>query len=68
MWVVEHAPGDEDWLGSDYCLHKLNKDGSRSKSKYNICFWPLMVTVNSWEKRIAAKEHNAKYAEIEVVA
>lgn len=68
MWVVEHAPGDVDWLGKDYSLRKLNKDGSRSKAKYNICFWPILVNVNSWEKRIAAKEHNAKYAEIEVVA
>lgn len=68
MWVVEHAPGDPDWFGSDYSLRKLNKDGSRSKAKNNICFWPIFITVSSYEKRLAAKAHNAKYAQIEVIA
>ena len=68
MWVVDHAPGDPGWYGSDYCLKKLNKNGSRSQAKHNICFWPIMISVNSYEKRWAAEAHNKKYAQIEVVA
>ena len=68
IWRVEHAPGDPGWLGKDWSLRKLNKDGSLSTCKYNICFWPLMVTVSSRDKRIAAKQHNAKCATIEVLA
>ena len=68
MWKVAHAPGDPDWFGSDYSLRRLNKDGTESKSKNNITFWPLCVFVNSYCKRMEAKAHNAANAQIEVLA
>ena len=64
---IVHAPGDNDWSGNDYCLYRLNKNGSISNSKYNIAFWPLMVTVSSFRQRCEAKQHNAQYATIEVL-
>lgn len=65
---IAHAPGNENWIGRDYSLRKVNeKTLEDSKTKYNLGFWPLFVTVNSREKRTEAKEHNAKYATIEVV-
>lgn len=67
LWKVEHAPGDPDWFGKEYSLRRLNKNGSPSTAKYNICFWPIMVTVNSREKRMEARAHNAAHAQIEVL-
>ena len=68
LFKVAHAPGDSDWLGSDWCLYRVNKkDYSESKSKYKTAFWPLMVTVSSREKRIEAKKHNAEHATIEII-
>jgi hypothetical protein len=67
LFKVEHAPGDANWNGNDWCLRKVKKDGTSSVGKYTTAFWPLMVTINSHDKRYAAKEHNAKYATIEVV-
>lgn len=68
LFKIEHAPGDPDWFGSDYSLRRLNKNGTESKRKYNISFWPLLVTTNNYTKRMAAKAHNAKYAQIEVIS
>lgn len=68
LFRVEHAPGDENWLGNDYCLKRVKKDGTQSTGKYTTAFWPLMVTVNSYEKRIQAREHNANFATIEVIS
>lgn len=67
-FLVKHSPGDENWMGSDYCLRKCNKKGEESNTKYSTAFWPLMVTVSSREKRIAAKEHNKANAQIEILA
>ena len=67
LFVVEHAPGDENWLGNDYCLKCIKKDGTKSTGKYTISFWPLIVTVNNRQKRMEAKAHNAKFATIEIV-
>lgn len=67
LFKVVRSPGDENWCGRDHCLHKANRDGTESKSKYNTAFWPLMVTVSSRDKYSAAKAHNAEHAEIEVV-
>lgn len=68
LWIVEHAPGDDGWYGNDYCLHRLNKNGTESKAKNNIAFWPLFVTVSGYWKRLEAKAHNAEHAQIEVIA
>lgn len=67
LYKVSRSPGDENWTGSYHSLKKMNKNGTMSKSKNNICFWPLMITVSSQEKRIEAKSHNQKYATIEVL-
>jgi hypothetical protein len=66
-FIIKHSPKDEGWNGSDYCLRKCSKKGIESKSKYSTAFYPLMVTVSSREKRFEAREHNNKYATIEVV-
>ena len=66
-FVVKHSPGDPSWSGSDYCLSKCNKKGIESESKYSTAFWPLMITTNGYEKRIAAKRHNAEHATIEII-
>lgn len=65
-FVVTHSPGDPSWCGLDHCMHKLNKNGTLSKAKGHTAFWPIMVTVLG-DKRWEAKEHNAKFATIEVV-
>jgi len=66
-FLVKHAPGDPSWSGSDYCLTKCNKKGVESEAKYATAFWPLMITVSSSEKRIAAKQHNKEHATIEII-
>lgn len=68
LWRVEHAPGDPDWLGNDYSLRRLNKNGTDSTRKDNIAFWPLCVVVSGYYKRMEAKAHNAAHAQIEVIA
>jgi hypothetical protein len=66
-FLVKHSPSDPNWTGRDYCLMKCNKKGEESNTKYATAFWPLMVTVNSREKSIAAKQHNIENATIEVI-
>ena len=65
-FIVKHSPGDPSWSGSEHCLAKCNKKGIESEAKYSTAFWPLMVTTNSREKRIAARAHNKDHATIEV--
>jgi hypothetical protein len=66
-FLVEKSPGDPSWSGSDYCLKKCNKKGVESTSKYATAFWPLMITVSSRDKSIAAKQHNKEHATIEII-
>ena len=66
-FLVEKSPGDPIWSGSDYCLKKCNKKGEESTAKYTTAFWPLIVTVNSRDKRLEAKRHNAEHATIEII-
>lgn len=66
LYYVEHSPGDPGWCGKDHCLKKISKAGKISKAKYNICFWPIMVTV-SGSKYYEAKSWNAENAQIEVM-
>ena len=65
LYYVEHSPGDPGWCGKDHCLKKISKAGKISRAKYNICFWPIMVTV-SGPKYYEAKRWNAENASIEV--
>lgn len=66
LYYVERSAGDPTWCGKDHSLRKISKTGKISTAKYNICFWPIMITTNSWEKRIAAKAWNEEHATIEV--
>jgi len=66
-FVVKHSPGDPQWNGSDYSLRKCNKKGEESDAKYTVAFWPLMVTTNSYQKRVEAKAHNKEHATIEII-
>lgn len=67
LFRVTNTPGDPNWFSKSWCLCRVNKDGTESKSKYRIAFWPLMVTVSNRQKKYEAKQHNAKYATIEVI-
>jgi len=67
LFKVVHSPGDPDWLGKDWSLCRVNKNGTLSKSKHRTAFWPLMVTVSGYKKRIEARDHNAQNATIEIV-
>jgi hypothetical protein len=67
LFKVIHSPGDENWLGDDHCLYKMNKDGSISKSKYKTSFWPLSAVTNNFEKNRLSREHNKINAQIEVI-
>lgn len=67
IFVVKHSPGDPSWNGSDYCLTKCNKKGVESGTKYATAFWPIMITTNSYQKRVEARAHNKEYATIEII-
>lgn len=67
LWFIDRSPGDPSWSGRDYSLKKLLKNGKISTAKRNICFWPIGVFINDPWKKADAKEHNRKYATIEVV-
>lgn len=66
LYFVEHSAGDPDWCGDDHCLMKISKKGKISNAKYNLCFWPIMITTNNRTKRIEARNWNNQYAEIHV--
>ncbi len=66
LYFVERSAGDPGWSGSDYCLRKISKTGKLSTAKHNICFWPIMITTNSWMKRVEAKQWNTEHARIQV--
>ena len=68
FWYVEHSAGDPDWCGKDHSLRKISKKGKISTASRNICFWPIMISTNSWVKRAEASAWNAEHATIEVVA
>lgn len=67
LYFVENSEGDASWCGTDHCLKKISKKGKISVAKYNICFWPIATFVSDRTKRAEAKEHNKKFAEIEIV-
>lgn len=66
-FLVKHTPGDDGWFGRYHSLTRLNKNGTLSKAKYRLSSWPLTPMTNSWVRRREAREHNAKFAKIEVV-
>ena len=67
LYFVQNSPDDPNWTGNYHSLKKISKNGKISTAKYNLGSYPISVYVSNWEKRILAKEHNEKYAEIEVI-
>lgn len=57
---------DNIWNDKQICLYKLNKNNTKSKSKYNICHWPIECYVSDWSKTCEANAHNKTHATIEV--
>ena len=68
LYFVERSPGDPTWLGTDYSLHKICRNGKISTTKYRICFWPIKTFVSNYDKNVRAKEWNREHAEIEIVS
>lgn len=67
LFVIEHTPGDVSWLGEDYSLQRLKKNGEYSSGSYTTQFWPLSYFSNNREHNAAAREHDSKNATIEIV-
>lgn len=68
LYFVEHSPGDVDWTGNDYSLRKISKRGKISTAKGRICFWPIAIFTNSYEKRVNGNAWNKEHAAIEIVS
>ena len=66
LYFIEKSPEELGWLGSDYCLLKLKRNGQLSTAKKNICFWPIMSFVSDRMKSIEANAWNKEHATIEV--
>ena len=66
-FVIEHTPGDVSWLGEDYSLQRLKKNGEYSNGSYATQFWPLSYFSNNREHNASAREHDSKNATIEIV-
>lgn len=66
-FVIEHTPGDVSWLGEDYSLQRLKKNGEYSNGSYTTQFWPLSYFSNNRTHNSLAREHDSKNATIEIV-
>lgn len=66
-FVIEHTPGDVSWLGEDYSLQRLKKNGEYSNGSYTTQFWPLSYFSNNKTHNELAREHDSKNATIEIV-
>ena len=64
LYFVKHCPGDAGWLGKDYSLHKICKNGKISTAKYFTAFWPLMCCANDRMKNAEARAWNEEHATI----
>ena len=67
LWFIESSPGDVNWLGDDYSLRRICKDGSLSTSKHNIAFWPLKAFCSDHFKNARAYAWNKEHAKIEII-
>ena len=59
LWLVERIYDD-----SSLWLVKLNKDLSKSKSKYNVRSWPLKSYMNDCIKRYEINQYNQNHAKL----
>lgn len=72
FFAIDNARYVVDYVSSyngkeSCCLMRLNKNNTKSKSKYNICHWPLISFVSDGEKTYRANKHNREHATIEVL-
>lgn len=67
LYFVDNSPGDVSWYGYDYSLFRINQNGTLSKSKRSVGFWPIFVTVSDRFKTLEARAWNKAHAEIEIV-
>jgi len=67
LYFVDHSPGEAGWLGSDYSLHRVCRNGRIATGKNRIAFWPLSAFTNDRAKNAEARAWNAEHAEIEIV-
>lgn len=67
LYYVDRSPGDPSWLGNDYSLRKIRRDGTFSVAKYSVAFWPLTAFCSNREKNLMAREWNKEHAEIEII-
>lgn len=68
IYFVANTPGDPTWIGNDYSLNKICKNGKISTNKKSIAFWPLSAFTNNREKNRKCREWNAVNATIEVIS
>lgn len=67
FWFVTNSAGDPNWSGSDYCLHKIGKNGKVSTARHHTAFYPLVSFCSDSAKNAEAKKWNDDNAVIEVV-
>lgn len=67
-YFIDATPGDPTWSGRDYSLKKIGKRGKISTAAHSIAFWPLWACTNNRDNNAEAREHNDKYATIEIVS
>ena len=65
-YFIDNAPGDPSWLGGDYSLLRIKRNGELAKTN-PICFWPICTFVSDKAKNAEAKAWNQANATIEVL-
>lgn len=66
LYYIDRTPGDVSWLGRDYSLKKIKRNGQLSTAKHNICFWPIAAFTSDRAKNAACHSWNKEHATIEV--
>lgn len=64
LWFIDNTPGDPNWCGDEYSLHKLCKNGKPSTARHKVAFWPLCSFCSDPSRNAAAKEYNEDHAKI----
>lgn len=69
LYFITHSPGDPNWSGQEYWLHRISKTGKISKARNNQCSWPIAIYVTNQAKRDEAVIWNMRSKiEIKTVA
>jgi len=67
VYFVDNSPGDPSWIGNDYSLHRIKRNGELATGKNRVAFWPLAAFTSDRSKNAAAREWNREHAEIEII-